>query len=113
MRRRTSSVHRGESVVNPERVHPGMIQVSLIVNFAGALLRSQELLYPGSGLATLSFALSIASTIVLLISYIFQVVFAETDEYVVNRYVGYARRVGLLTLFLSVLSLYGAIPFWL
>lgn len=96
-----------------ERVHPGIIQVSLLMSVVAALLRTQELLYPGSQLATLAFALSVASTIMLLISYVFQATFADTDTYTLSRFVRYTRQVGLLALLLGVLSLYGAVPFWL
>jgi hypothetical protein len=49
----------------------------------------------------------------LMISYIFQSAFADSDAYTVSRWAGTARQVGLVTLFLGILGFYGAIPFWL
>jgi hypothetical protein len=96
-----------------DRIHPVIIQMSFWVSIASALLRTQRLLYPGGPLATLAFALSVASTIVLLISYIFQSAFAASDADTVKRWAGTSRQVGLLALFLGVLGFFGAIPFWL
>ena len=104
---------QGARLTPRDRIDPGIIQISLWVSIAAALLRTQRLIYPGGPLVTLSFATSVASTIMLMISYIFQSAFADSDAYTVNRYVGPARQVGLLTLFLGILGLYGAIPFWL
>ena len=49
----------------------------------------------------------------LLISYVFRAAFVDTDAYTLGRFVRYTRQVGLLALFVGILSLYGAIPFWL
>ena len=96
-----------------DRIDPVIIQISLWVSIAAALLRTQRLLYPGGQLATLAFALSVASTIMLMISYIFLSAFADSDAYTVGRWAGTARQVGLVILFLGILGFYGAIPFWL
>ena len=95
------------------RIDPAIIQISLWVSIASALLRTQRLLYPGSLLVTVAFALAVASTIILMISYMFLSAFADSDAYTVGRWAGTARQVGLLTLFLGILGLFGAIPFWL
>ena len=112
-RRRWPTQQQEEEPSEGGHIHPLIIQVSLLISLAAALLRTQDLLYPGGTLATFAFALSVASTIMLFISYIFQAAFTDTDAYTVNRYVGYARQVGLVVMFLSLLCLYGAIPFWL
>lgn len=100
-------------MVQQNKIDPGIIQISLWVSIAAALLRTQRLLYPGGQLATVSFGLSVASSIMLMISYIFQSAFADSDAYTVSRWAGTARQVGLVTLFLGILGFYGAIPFWL
>jgi len=100
-------------VAQQHRIDPAIIQISLWVSIAAALLRTQRLLYPGSLLATLAFALSVASTIMLVISYIFLSAFADSDADTVSRWAGTARQVGLVILFLGILGFYGAIPFWL
>jgi hypothetical protein len=100
-------------VAEGEAVHPGIIQVSFLASVVAALLRTQDLLYPGGHLATLAFSLSVASTIMLLISYVFRAAFVDTDAYTLGRFVRYTRQVGLLALFVGILSLYGSIPFWL